>query len=36
MSMIEVAGLRVVAGAAPDPVVEIVKGVDFTVKQVGS
>ncbi|WP_028216997.1 ABC transporter ATP-binding protein [Paraburkholderia oxyphila] len=33
MSMIEVAGLRVVAGTAPDPVVEIVKGVDFTVNQ---
>jgi peptide/nickel transport system ATP-binding protein len=33
MNMIEVEGLRVVAGAAPDPVVEIVKGVDFTVKQ---
>lgn len=33
MNMIEVAGLRVVAGTAPDPVVEIVKGVDFTVKK---
>ena len=33
MNMIEVNGLRVVAGAAPDPVVEIVKGVDFTVKK---
>ena len=33
MNMIEVAGLRVVAGAAPEPVVEIVKGVDFTVKK---
>jgi peptide/nickel transport system ATP-binding protein len=33
MNMIEVAGLRVVAGAAPDAVVEIVKGVDFTVKK---
>ncbi|WP_321963256.1 ABC transporter ATP-binding protein [Paraburkholderia sp. J7] len=33
MNMIEVTGLRVVAGAAPDPVVEIVKGVDFTVKK---
>ncbi|WP_042336943.1 ABC transporter ATP-binding protein [Paraburkholderia ferrariae] len=37
MNMIEVAGLRVVvdavAGAAPGPVVEIVKGVDFTVKK---
>ncbi|GJH33911.1 dipeptide ABC transporter ATP-binding protein [Paraburkholderia hospita] len=33
MNMIEVKGLRVVAGAAPDPVVEIVKGVDFTVKK---
>ncbi len=32
-SMIEVRGLRVVAGAAPDPVVEIVKGVDFTVRR---
>jgi peptide/nickel transport system ATP-binding protein len=33
MNMIEVAGLRVVAGTAPDPVVEIVKSVDFTVKK---
>jgi len=33
MNMIEVAGLRVVAGTAPDQVVEIVKGVDFTVKK---
>ncbi|AXF06435.1 ABC transporter ATP-binding protein [Paraburkholderia hospita] len=33
MNMIEVKGLRVVAGAAPDPVVEIVKGVDFSVKR---
>ncbi|WP_133647340.1 ABC transporter ATP-binding protein [Paraburkholderia flava] len=33
MNMIEVTGLRVVAGAAPDPVVEIVKGVDFTVRK---
>ncbi|MBB5504772.1 ABC transporter ATP-binding protein [Paraburkholderia atlantica] len=33
MNMIEVKGLRVVAGAAPDPVVEIVKGVDFSVKK---
>ncbi|SDG42102.1 peptide/nickel transport system ATP-binding protein [Paraburkholderia phenazinium] len=33
MNMIEVKGLRVVAGSAPDPVVEIVKGVDFTVKK---
>ena len=32
-NMIEVRGLRVVAGAAPDPVVEIVKGVDFSVKK---
>lgn len=32
-NMIEVKGLRVVAGAAPDPVVEIVKGVDFVVKK---
>jgi len=31
--MIEVKGLRVVAGSAPDAVVEIVKGVDFTVKK---
>lgn len=33
MNMIEVKGLRVVAGTAPDAIVEIVKGVDFTVKQ---
>jgi len=33
MNMIEVRGLRVVAGASPEPVVEIVKGVDFTVKK---
>ncbi|SEJ06826.1 ABC transporter ATP-binding protein [Paraburkholderia diazotrophica] len=33
MNMIEVKGLRIVAGSAPDPVVEIVKGVDFTVKK---
>ena len=33
MNMIEVKGLRVVAGAARDPVVEIVKGVDITVKK---
>ena len=33
MNMIEVKGLRVVAGAAPDAGVEIVKGVDFTVKK---
>jgi peptide/nickel transport system ATP-binding protein len=33
VSMIEVKGLRVVAGAAPDPVVEIVKGVDFSVRK---
>lgn len=33
LSMIEVRGLRVVAGAAPDLVVEIVKGVDFSVKK---
>ncbi|VXC96654.1 ABC transporter [Burkholderia sp. 8Y] len=33
MNMIEVKGLRVVAGAAPDAVVEIVKGVDFSVKK---
>ncbi|WP_028206457.1 ABC transporter ATP-binding protein [Paraburkholderia nodosa] len=33
MNMIEVKGLRVVAGSAPDPVVEIVKCVDFTVKK---
>jgi len=33
MNMIEVKGLRVVAGAAPEPVVEIVKGVDFSVKK---
>ncbi|MEX3934476.1 ABC transporter ATP-binding protein [Paraburkholderia phymatum] len=33
MSMIEVKGLRVVAGTAPDAVVEIVKGVDFSVKK---
>ncbi|SEJ59124.1 peptide/nickel transport system ATP-binding protein [Paraburkholderia diazotrophica] len=32
-NMIEVKGLRVVADVAPDPVVEIVKGVDFTVKK---
>ncbi|WP_028219673.1 ABC transporter ATP-binding protein [Paraburkholderia oxyphila] len=32
-NMIEVRGLRVVAGAAPDPVIEIVKGVDFSVKK---
>jgi peptide/nickel transport system ATP-binding protein len=31
--MIEVKGLRVVAGAAPGPVIEIVKGVDFSVKK---
>ncbi|TDY22812.1 peptide/nickel transport system ATP-binding protein [Paraburkholderia sp. BL6665CI2N2] len=31
--MIEVKGLRVVAGAAPGPVTEIVKGVDFSVKK---
>ena len=31
--MIGVKGLRVVAGVAPDPVVEIVRGVDFTVKK---
>ncbi|KXU84511.1 ABC transporter [Paraburkholderia monticola] len=31
--MIEVKGLRVVAGAAPGPVTEIVKGVDFAVKK---
>ncbi|SAL47673.1 ABC transporter [Caballeronia udeis] len=31
--MIRVKGLRVVAGAAPDPVTEIVKGVDFSVKK---
>jgi peptide/nickel transport system ATP-binding protein len=31
--MIEVRGLRVVAGAAPGPVMEIVKGVDFSVKK---
>lgn len=31
--MIEVRGLRVVAGAAPGAVTEIVKGVDFSVKQ---
>src|ERR1700750_118882 len=31
--MIEVKGLRVVAGAAPEPVIEIVKGVDFSVKK---
>ncbi|MFM0295652.1 MULTISPECIES: ABC transporter ATP-binding protein [Paraburkholderia] len=31
--MIEVRGLRVVAGAAPGPVTEIVKGVDFSVKK---
>ena len=33
MNMVEVTGLRVVAGTAPDPVVEIVRGVDFTVKK---
>ncbi|MGA7813151.1 ABC transporter ATP-binding protein [Caballeronia sp.] len=33
VSMIEVKGLRVVAGAAPDPVVEIVKSVDFSVRK---
>ncbi|MGH8782985.1 ABC transporter ATP-binding protein [Paraburkholderia sp.] len=33
MNMIEVEGLRVVAGTAPDPVVEIVKGVDFCARQ---
>jgi peptide/nickel transport system ATP-binding protein len=33
MNMIEVSGLRVVAGSAPEPVVEIVRGVDFTVKK---
>ncbi|WP_277188246.1 ABC transporter ATP-binding protein [Caballeronia sp. BR00000012568055] len=32
-NMIEVKGLRVVAGRAPDAVVEIVKGVDFSVKK---
>ncbi|PRX18803.1 peptide/nickel transport system ATP-binding protein [Paraburkholderia sp. BL18I3N2] len=32
-NMIEVKGLRVVAGAAPGPVTEIVKGVDFSVKK---
>ncbi|MFL9886859.1 ABC transporter ATP-binding protein [Paraburkholderia agricolaris] len=31
--MIEVRGLRVVAGAAPGPVTEIVKGVSFSVKK---
>ncbi|TAL92996.1 MAG: ABC transporter ATP-binding protein [Paraburkholderia sp.] len=31
--MIEVKGLRVVAGAAPGPVTEIVRGVDFSVKK---
>jgi peptide/nickel transport system ATP-binding protein len=31
--MIQVKGLRVVAGAAPDPVTEIVKGVNFSVKK---
>jgi peptide/nickel transport system ATP-binding protein len=31
--MIQVKGLRVVAGHAPDPVTEIVKGVDFSVKK---
>ncbi|WP_454807829.1 ABC transporter ATP-binding protein [Paraburkholderia fungorum] len=31
--MIEVKGLRVVAGAAPGPVTEIVKGVSFSVKK---
>ncbi|WP_233805235.1 ABC transporter ATP-binding protein [Paraburkholderia sp. HP33-1] len=31
--MIEVKGLRVVAGVAPGPVTEIVKGVDFSVKK---
>jgi peptide/nickel transport system ATP-binding protein len=31
--MIEVKGLRVVAGSAPGPVTEIVKGVDFSVKK---
>lgn len=33
MSMIEVKGLRVTVGVAPDAVVEIVKGVDFSVKK---
>jgi peptide/nickel transport system ATP-binding protein len=33
MNMIEVKGLRVTGGVAPDAVVEIVKGVDFTVKK---
>ena len=33
IDMIQVKGLRVVAGAAPDPVTEIVKGVDFSVKK---
>jgi peptide/nickel transport system ATP-binding protein len=32
-NMIEVKGLRVVAGCAPDTVIEIVKGVDFSVKK---
>jgi peptide/nickel transport system ATP-binding protein len=31
--MIQVKGLRVVAGHAPDPVTEIVKGVEFSVKK---
>jgi peptide/nickel transport system ATP-binding protein len=31
--MIQVRGLRVVAGHAPDPVTEIVKGVEFSVKK---
>lgn len=33
MSMIEVKGLRVVAGSAPEAVVEIVKSVDFSVEK---
>ena len=33
IDMIQVKGLRVVAGAAPDRVTEIVKGVDFSVKK---
>jgi len=33
IDMIQVKGLRVVAGTAPDPVTEIVKGVDFSVKK---
>lgn len=33
MSMIEVSGLRVTAGTAPDAVVEIVKSVDFKVEK---